>query len=139
MTGLILVVLFVALLAMWFPDVMVPGLLAGIAVTLGLGLVLVMRRLRRIYRQLRALNETVKRNHKRSSVWDWRLNERLTKGGGQLVAGARQVRRHELQEGQTHRDAGARGAHLGGDGFERLGPARVACTVGEEDQAAAHR
>lgn len=80
-TGLILVVLFVALLAMWFPDVMVPGLLAGIAVTLGLGLVVVMRRLRRIYRQLRALNETVKRNHKRSSVWDWRLNERLTKGG----------------------------------------------------------
>lgn len=81
MTGLILVILFVALLAMWFPDVMVPGLLAGIAVTLGLGLVVVMRRLRRIYRQLRALNETVKRNHKRSSVWDWRLNERLTKGG----------------------------------------------------------
>ncbi len=80
-TGLILVVLLVALLAMWFPDIMIPGLLTGIAATLAFGLVVVMRRLRRIYRQLRALNETVKRNHKRSSVWDWRLNERLSKGG----------------------------------------------------------
>ena len=79
--GWIFVVVLVALLAMWFPDIMVPGLLALITATVVFGVMGASRRLQRIHRQLRSLNETVKKNHKRSSVWDWRLNERLTKGG----------------------------------------------------------
>jgi len=65
-------------------------------------------------------------------------NNVIRNNRGEYGAGIGQRRCHELQEGQPHCQAGPPGAQLRRHGFEGRGPARVAGTVGEEDQAAAH-
>jgi hypothetical protein len=55
---------------------------------------------------------------------------------GEACAGLEQARLHEFEIGQLDGDGRRRGAHAGDDILERQRPARIARTVGEQQQAA---
>jgi hypothetical protein len=59
--------------------------------------------------------------------------------GHQGVGGVVKGRGHELQIGQPHRQPGLGPGQCCTDGLEGLGPARVARTMGKQDQAGLHR